>query len=145
MRNLEKRLEKLEQEYTPAEPLVVVLDLKLSDKVLGMTLGDVPVEDFYVTPMEGEPEEEFTTRGVGAAKEYVRSHPGMRQDYLCVKVHRYYERDKKPEPVPEPVAAQPALRPKQPLSSPPPKPQPPRIITIKEVEGQSADRRHWMS
>ncbi len=53
MRNLEKRLEKLEQAYTRPEPLVVVLDLKLSDKVLGMSLGDVPTEEFFVTPTEG--------------------------------------------------------------------------------------------
>jgi hypothetical protein len=72
----------------------------------------------------------------------------MRQDYICVKVHRYYERDKKPEPVPEPVVTAqppaPTMKPKQPLDSPPPKPQP-RIVTIKEVEGEYADRRHWMS
>ncbi len=98
MRNPEKRLEKLEQAYTPPEPLVVVLDLKLSDKVLGMGLGDVPTEAFFVTPTEGESEQEFTNRGLVAAKEYVRSHAGMRQDYICVKVHRYYEPYKKLEP-----------------------------------------------
>ncbi len=91
MRSLQKRLEKLEQAYTPAEPLVVILDLRLTDKVLGMSLGDIPAEEFFVTPVDGEPEEAFTNRGVGTAKEYVRSHPGTRQDYICVKVHRYYE------------------------------------------------------
>ena len=88
MRNLEKRLEKLEQEYAPPEPLVVVLDLRLSDKVLGMSLGDVPTEEFFVMPAEGESEQEFCNRGVVAAKAYVRSHPGMRPDYICVEVHR---------------------------------------------------------
>jgi hypothetical protein len=134
-----------EQAYPPAEPLVVILDLRLSDKVMGMSLNGVPVGDFCRTPTEGKPGEGFTNRGVVAAKEYVRSHPGMRQDYLCVNVHRYYERDKKPEPVPEPVLAQPTVKPKQPLSSPSPKPQPPRMMTIKEIEGQYEDRRHWMS
>ncbi len=105
MRNLPKRLEKLAQEYTPAEPLVVVLDLRLSDKVMGMSLSGVPVEDFYVRPTEGEPEQEFTNRGVGTAKEYVRSHPSMRQDYICVNVNRYYDYEpyKRPEPAPEAV------------------------------------------
>jgi hypothetical protein len=50
----------------------------------------------------------------------------------------------KPEPVPEPVVTQPTVKPKQPSSIPSPKPQPPRIMTIKEVEGEYADRRHWM-
>ncbi len=147
MRNLEKSLEKLEQEYTPAEPLIVVLDLRLSDKVLGMSLGDVPTEEFFVTPTEGEPEQEFYNRGVELAKQYVRSHPRMAQDHICVKVHRYYEPYKGPEPEPEPaVAAQPpppTVKPKQALSSPP-KTQPQRIMTIKEVEGQYADHPHWM-
>ncbi len=91
MRNLEKRLEKLEQAYTPAEPLVVVLDLRLSDKMLGMSLGDVPTEEFFVEPTEGESEQEFCNRGTELAKAYVRSHPGMEQGYICVKVHRYYK------------------------------------------------------
>jgi hypothetical protein len=142
VRNLEKRLEKLEQEYTPAEPLVVVLDFKLSDRVLGMSLGDVPTEEFFVTPMEGECEQEFYHRGTELAKQYVRSHPRMAQDHICVKVHRYYEPHKKPEPVPEPVVAQPTVKPKESLSNP--APQPPRVMTIKEVEGQYADRPHWM-
>jgi hypothetical protein len=67
MRNLEKRLEKREQAYTPAEPLVVILDLRLSDKVLGMSLGNVPTEEFFVTPTQGESEREFYNRGVELA------------------------------------------------------------------------------
>jgi hypothetical protein len=141
MRNLEKRLEKLEQAYTPAEPLVVILDLRLSDKVLGMSLSDVPTEEFFVTLAQGESEQEFSNRGAELAKAYVRSHPGMRQDYICVEVHRYYEPYRKPEP--EPVATAQPPEPKVAPKQSPPKPQP-QIVTIKEVESKYADRPHWM-
>ena len=87
--SLESRIKRLEQAYAPAEePLVLLLDLKLSDKALGMSLGDVPTEEFYVRPAEGESEEEFCNRGAELAKRYVRSHPGMAQGYICLHVHR---------------------------------------------------------
>jgi hypothetical protein len=66
----------------------------------------------------------------------------MEQSYICVKVHRYYEPYNRPEP--EPVATaqppEPRIVPKQ----SPPNPQPPRIVTIKGVEGEYVDRPHWM-
>ena len=82
--SLESRIKRLEQAYTPAEqPLVVLLDWKLSDKVLGMSLGDVPTDEFFVRPAEGESEEEFCDRGAELAKSYVRSHPTMAQGCVC--------------------------------------------------------------
>ena len=87
--SLESRIKRLEQAYVPAEPVVVMLlDWKLSDKVMGMSLGDVPTEEFFVRPAEGESEEEFCDRGAELAKRYVRSHPGMAQGYICLSVHR---------------------------------------------------------
>ena len=72
--SLESRIKRLEQTYAPTDqPLVVLLDWKLSDKVLGMSLGDVPTEEFFVRPTEGESEEQFCGRGAELAKRYVRS------------------------------------------------------------------------
>jgi hypothetical protein len=53
-----------------------------------MSLGDVPTEEFYVSPEEGESEEEFCDRATELAKSYVRSHPATARGYLCVRVHR---------------------------------------------------------
>ena len=87
MRNLEKRLEKLEQEYTPAEPLVVMLDLRLSDKVLGMSLSEVPVRISSSRRPKESRSRSSTNRGAEHGQEYARSHPSMRQDHICVRVH----------------------------------------------------------
>ena len=75
MRNLERRLEKLEQAYTPAEPLVVVLDMFTGGKALGVKLWDClkNQECFHVTATEGESDVELCNRGTELAKEYVRS------------------------------------------------------------------------
>jgi len=72
----------------------------------------------------------------------------MREDDWRVSGKKPEPADVKTEPKSDPVATtqppEPTVKPKQPLSSLPPKPQPPRIVTIKEVEGQCTDRRHWM-
>ena len=87
--SLESRIKRLEQVYAPAEPVIVfLLDWKLNDKVQGMSLGDVPTEEFFVRPAERESEEEFHNRGAELAKRYVRSHPAMAQGFICLHVHR---------------------------------------------------------
>jgi hypothetical protein len=123
MRNLEKRLEKLEQACTPAEPLVVVLDWITGGKALGVKLSDVAEDKSCVTPMEGESDVELCNRATNLAKEYVRVHQDLRQDYITLRVERDWGpySDPESEPMPEPVhAPQPTIRPKA---------QPPRIMT----------------
>ena len=50
-----------------------------------MSLGDVPTEEFFVRPVEGESEEQFRDRGAELAKKYVRSHPRMAQGFICLR------------------------------------------------------------
>jgi hypothetical protein len=144
MRNLEKRLEKLEQEYTPAE-IIVIMVTHWGGELKGWQ-GD----GFYIARLPGESEEDLQERAAAEARAYGLAHPslvrnGLISVHMDVEHEPYVEPESKPDPVATAQPPQPTVKPKQPLPSPPPKPQPPRIMTIKEAEGQYEDRRHWMS
>jgi hypothetical protein len=143
MRNPEKRLEKLEQEYKPPE-VIVFLVTDFSQGELKGWKGD----GFYIARNPGETEEECADRAHPEAKAYGEAHRSLLMPGGVLMIHMDREDIPyvKQEPVPEAVVtAQSTVKPKQPLSGPPPKPQPPRIVTIKEVEGQYTDHQHWMS
>ena len=60
--------------------------------------------------------------------------------HMDVDGEPYIKPQSKPDPAATDHPPQPRVVPKQ----SPPKPQPPRIMTIKEVEDQYSDRPHWM-
>jgi hypothetical protein len=143
MRNLEKRLEKLEQTYTPAEIIVIMITH------WGGELKGWQGDGFYIARQPGESEEDLEERAAAEARAYGQAHPSLvRNGFISVHMDVEREPHVQPEPKPDPVATtqppQPTVKAKQPLSTPSPKPQPPRIMTIKEVEGDYADRPDWM-
>jgi hypothetical protein len=143
MRNLEKRLEKLEQEYKPPEVIVIMVTH------WGGELKGWQGDGFYIARLPGESEEALQERAAAEARAYGQAHPSVVRNGI-ISVHMdvvrepYVQPESKPDPVATAPPPQPTVKPKQPSSSPSPQPQPPRIMTIKEVEGQYADRSHWM-
>jgi len=140
MRNLEKRLEKLEQADTPAKIIVIMLTNFGEGELTGWK-GD----GFYVARQPGESEEELEERAAAEARAYGQAHPSL----VCngfISVHMDVEREPyvKPESKPDPVATEQPPQPRVVPKQSPLKPQPPRIMTIKEVEGDYADRPDWM-
>jgi hypothetical protein len=158
---MERRLGKLEEVYQPPEIMFIYLEfvgLYVGEIVAcSYGWGDIDKTGDTIWREPGEPEKDFLERVEATARaQYV---PDGRE-FHCISMRVIREDDwrvtgKKPEasdvktePQSDPVATtqppQPTVKPKQPLSNPLPKPQPPRIMTIKEAEGQFADRSHWM-
>jgi hypothetical protein len=110
--------------------------------------GEVQGENFrgfYIARVSGESEEHLQERAAAEARAYGEAHPSLvRNGFIVVHIDvepiPYVKPESKPDPVATAQSPEPMVAPKQ----SPPTPQPPRIMTIKEVEGQYADRRHWM-
>ena len=87
MKDFEKRLEKLEQALVPVDPTIVVLDWRVGN-ALGVALTRVSEDRFGVLPLEEESSELLVSRAIGLAKEYVKAHRDIRQDYIALHVER---------------------------------------------------------
>ena len=134
IKTLQARLERLERAVAPADVTVVML---VDFAGYGPLLRFRSDDGFCCERRAGEAEQDFSQRTEAEAKAYRRSHPARDNGFMVLFSERERLPDEKPQPQqrqPEPV----------PMPSVQPKPQP-RLMSIQEVEGQYADRRHWMS
>ena len=158
LRELERRLEKLEERISPPSTRILFWDLVESDGNGGMapsqeligchSMNPRDSEDHFALARDhGESEEAFMDRAEAAAK----AHNNGEAYCLVIGLVRYgHPSDapvRNPEPrIPAPEAAKPAADPAPvvhiPLPKEKPKPQV-RFATIKETEGQYADRPSW--
>jgi hypothetical protein len=134
MRDIERRLAKLEQ-VREQEVTMVCLVSFVSPGVQRAVKG-WKGDGYYIARKPGESEEALAVRAKAEAK--ARSHPFA--NILLIE-DREAPRSLAPEPAPAPV--QESLLSVRPNGAP----AAPSVqqATIQEVEGQYADRRHWMS
>jgi hypothetical protein len=102
-------------------------------------------DGFYIARLPGESEEDLEERAAAEARAYGQAHPSVVRNGF-ISVHMEVEREPyvKPESKPDHVATEQPPEPRAVPKQSPLKPQPPRIKTIKEVEGDYADRPDWM-
>ena len=83
MRNLEKRLEKLEQVYSPPEILVIMLADFGRGEIRGWK-GD----GIYIARKPGESEEALASRAAAEARAYYGQHPGLVSGHVILQMDR---------------------------------------------------------
>ncbi len=137
IRNLADRIDRLEEVYSPPEVMVIMVASYPTGEVKGWK-GD----GYYIKRNPGESEEALKDRAITEAKSHYQANPPSVPNGIVLHMDHESVPYVKPEPEP---ATEPEPAP-APVSAPvvAPKPQP-RMATIKEIEGQYADRRHWMS
>ena len=134
MRNLAARIERLEEVYSPPEVKVMLLTF------YGTATKGYRTEHLFIPKEPGESDDELANRAEAEAKAYYREHPSLVTAHGCIVLMQDVEREACVKPDPNPVST-PELAPEPPMALKPP----PRMATITGVEGQYADRRHWMA
>lgn len=148
LREYEKRIEKLEEAYGPSEVMVLMRTFYGVGEVKGWK-GD---NGFYVKRNPGESEEALASRAAEEARTYYRDKPPPPWCIVMLLMDKEPETYVKPEPA---LAAEPERIPE---TAPEIVHVPPPLIadkvevkplvhfrTIREIQSEYADRRHWMA
>jgi hypothetical protein len=98
MRNLEKRLEKLEQVYSPIEIIVIMLTDFCKGEINGWR-----GEGIYIARNPRESEEALAKRAATEARLHHNQHPSPLPGYIVLQMDRQYVLYLKPESRPEPI------------------------------------------
>ncbi len=85
MRNLEKRLEKLEHVYTPAEIIVIMITHFGQGEIKGWG-----AEGLYIARNPGESEEALAGRAAAEARAHYNQHPSLASGHIVLQMDREY-------------------------------------------------------
>ena len=83
MRNLAARIERLEEVYSPAEIIVIMLTHFGEGEIKGWG-----AEGFYVARKPGESEEALANRFAAEARAHYRQHPGLVSGHVILQMER---------------------------------------------------------
>jgi len=96
VRNLEKRLEKLEEVYSPAEITVIMLTHFGQGEIKGWK-----GEGIYIARDPGESEEASANRAAAEARAYYNQHPSLVSGHIALQMDRECVSGVKLEPRPQ--------------------------------------------
>lgn len=98
MRNLAARIKRLEEVYSPAEIIVIMLTHFGEGEIKGWG-----AEGFYVARNPGESEEALASRAAAEARSYYKQHPALMSGHVVLQMDREGAPHAKPEPAREPI------------------------------------------
>jgi hypothetical protein len=97
MRNLAERIERLEEVYSPAEIIVIMLTDWGEGEIKGWK-----GEGYYIARNPGESEEALAARTAAEARAYHNEHPSLLAGHIVLRMDRESVPYVKPEPEPDP-------------------------------------------
>jgi hypothetical protein len=85
MRNLAARIERLEEIYSPAEIIVIMITNFGEGEIKGWGAGGI-----YIARNPGESEEALATRAATEAQAHYKQHPALVSGHLVLQMDREY-------------------------------------------------------
>jgi hypothetical protein len=92
MRNLAARIDRLEEVYSPAEIIVIMITNFGEGEIKGWG-----AEGIYIACKPGESEEALANRAAAEARAHYRQHPSLVSGHIVLRMDREYVPHMKPD------------------------------------------------